>query len=96
MKRDRRLTTWLKNLMDKTIDLSAISEPLYSKSSEKEGERMDSEDFNYTTDEIAEIYSKLEVARILTKMGTEMAREAADQIKFIKITRGLEDDRSDS
>ena len=90
MKRDRRLTTWLKNLMDKTIDLSAISEPLYSRSSGKEGERMDSEGFNYTTDQMAEIYAKLEVAKMLTKMGTDMARQAADDIKFFRMTNDVD------
>lgn len=96
MKRDRRLTTWLKNLIDKTIDLSALSEPLSSKNSEKEGRKMENEDSNYTTDQMAEIYAKLEVSKMLVKMGTDMAKQAADDIKFYRMTNGLEDDSSNS
>ena len=96
MKRDKRLTTWLKNLIDKTIDLSAISEPLSLKNSEKEERKMDNADFNYTTDQMAEIYAKLEVSKMLVKMGTDMAKQAADDIKFYKMTNGIDDDRSDS
>ena len=96
MKRDRRLTTWLKNLIDRTIDLSAISEPLYLKNSEKGERKMENEDSNYTTDQMAEIYAKLEVSKMLVKMGTDMAKQAADDIKFYRMTNGLEDDSSNS
>ena len=51
---------------------------------------------NWTTDQMAEIYAKLEVSKMLVKMGTDMARQAADDIKFYKMTNGLEDDYSDS
>lgn len=45
---------------------------------------------------MAEIYAKLEVSKMLMKMGTDMAKQAADDIKFYKMTNGLEDDKSDS
>ena len=51
---------------------------------------------NWTTDQMAEIYAKLEVSKMLVKMGTDMARQAADDIKFYKMTNGLEDDNSNS
>lgn len=85
------LTTWLKRSIDKTIDLSAISEPPYLKNYEKEGRRMQDENFKYSVDQMSEIYAKLEVAKMLTKMGTDMARQAADDIKFYRMTNGIED-----
>ena len=57
---------------------------------------MERDDFNYSTDQMAEIYAKLEVSKMLMKMGTDMAKQAADDIKFYKMTNGLEDDNSDS
>lgn len=39
---------------------------------------------------MAEIYAKLEVAKMLTKMGTEMAKQAADDIKFYRMTNNME------
>ena len=51
---------------------------------------------SYTTDQMAEIYAKLEVSKMLVKMGTDMARQASDDIKFYKMTNGLEDDNCDS
>ena len=51
---------------------------------------------NWTTDQMAEIYAKLEVSKMLVKMGTDMARQAADDIKFYKMTNGLEDDNFNS
>jgi hypothetical protein len=44
---------------------------------------------NWTTDQMAEIYAKLEVAKMLTKMGTDMAKQAANDIRFYKMTNGL-------
>ena len=96
MKLVKLLTTWLKRLIDKTINLSAISDPLYLKNSEREERKMENGDFNYTTDQMAEIYAKLEVSKMLVKMGTDMAKQAADDIKFYKMTNGIDDDRSDS
>lgn len=97
MKRDRRLITWLRRLMDRTIDLSAISEPLSSKNYATEGRKMENEGMqNWTTDQMAEIYAKLEVSKLLVEMGTKMAKQAADDIKFYRMTNGLEDDISDS
>lgn len=97
MKQDKRLIMWLRRLINKTIDLSAISEPLSSKNYETEGRKMENEGMqNWTTDQMAEIYAKLEVSKMLMKMGTDMAKQAADDIKFYKMTNGLEDDKSDS
>ena len=90
MKLVKLLTTWLKRLIDKTINLSAISDPLYLKNSEREERKMENGDFNYTTDQMAEIYAKLEVAKMLTKMGTDMAKQAADDIKFYRMTNNME------
>ena len=93
MKRDRRLTFWLKRLIDKTIDLSALSEPSSSTNYEIEGRKMENENStNYTRDQIAEIYAKLEVAKMLTKMGTDMAKQATNDIRFYRMTNGLEED----
>ena len=47
---------------------------------------------NYTKDQIAEIYAKLEVAKMLTKMGTDMAKQATNDIRFYKMTNGREED----
>lgn len=46
------------------------------------------DDFNYTTDQIAEIYAKLETAKMLMKLGTEMAKQAETDIKFFRMTNG--------
>lgn len=54
---------------------------------------MESEDFNgfsYSTDQMAEIYAKLEVSKMLIKLGTGMAQQAADDIKFYRMTNGME------
>jgi hypothetical protein len=47
--------------------------------------------FSYSTDQVAEIYAKLEVAKLLVKMGTEMAKQAETDIKFFRISNGIED-----
>lgn len=57
---------------------------------------MENGEFNYTADQMAEIYAKLEVSKMLVKMGTDMAKQAADDIKFYKMTNGIEDDSSNS
>ena len=49
----------------------------------------ESRDFTYSTDQMAEIYAKLEVAKMLTKMGTEMAKQVEADIKFFRLTNGL-------
>lgn len=45
-----------------------------------------SKDFNYSTDQLAEIYAKLEVAKMLVKLGTDMAKQAETDIKFYRMT----------
>lgn len=94
MKWVRALITLLSNWTDRTINLSALGEPLSSKNYEKEERKMANEDFNYSTDQMAEIYAKLEVAKMLIKLGTDMAKQADDDIKFYRMTNrieGLED-----
>lgn len=44
---------------------------------------------NYSTDQIAEIYAKLEVAKMLIKLGTDMAKQAETDIKFYRMTNRL-------
>jgi hypothetical protein len=51
---------------------------------------MDNSEFNYTTDQIAEIYAKLETAKMLIKLGTDMAKQAETDIKFFRMANGLE------
>jgi hypothetical protein len=49
-------------------------------------------EFKYSNDQIADIYAKLEVAKLLMKMGSEMAKQAETDIKFYRMTNaGLED-----
>jgi hypothetical protein len=92
MKLVNLLITWLRRLIDRTIDLSALGEPLYSKNSGKEGRKMARDDFNYSTDQMAEIYAKLEVSKMLIKLGTDMAKQASDDIKFYRLTNLIEDE----
>ncbi len=46
---------------------------------------------NYSSEQLAEIYAKLEVAKILSEMGAKMAKEAANDLTFFKITNGIPD-----
>lgn len=50
------------------------------------------ENFRYSTDQITDVYAKLEVAKLLIKMGTDMAKQAEMDIKFYRMTNGLESD----
>jgi hypothetical protein len=43
-------------------------------------------EFKYSNDQIADIYAKLEVAKMLMKMGSEMAKQAETDIKFYRMT----------
>jgi hypothetical protein len=81
----------LKKLVDKTINLSALGESPSLRNYVTGERKMEDREFKYTTDQMAEIYAKLEVAKMLTKMGTDMARQAADDIKFYRMTNGYED-----
>jgi hypothetical protein len=45
--------------------------------------------FSYSKDQVAEIYAKLEVAKMLMKMGAEMAKQAETDIKFFRVTNGM-------
>lgn len=51
---------------------------------------MENGDFNYSTDQMAEIYAKLEVAKMLIKLGTDMAKQAENDIKFYRMTNKIE------
>ncbi len=52
-------------------------------------ENSESSDFNYSTDQIADAYAKLEVAKMLIKMGTELAKAAETDIKFYRLTNNI-------
>lgn len=55
---------------------------------------MENNDFdhgNYTTEQMTEIYTKLEVSKMLIKMGTDLAKQIEADIKFYRMTNGLED-----
>lgn len=56
----------------------------YSEIEGKRAKKMD--EFKYTTDQMSEIYAKLEVAKMLIKLGTDMAEQAATDIKFYRMT----------
>ncbi len=43
-------------------------------------------EFKYSNDQIADIYAKLEVAKMLMKMGSDMAKQAETDIKFYRMT----------
>lgn len=43
-------------------------------------------DFTYSNDQIAEIYAKLEVAKLMMKMGAELAKQAETDIQFYRMT----------
>jgi 3'-phosphoadenosine 5'-phosphosulfate sulfotransferase len=43
-------------------------------------------DFEYRNNQVSEIYAKLEVAKMLIKLGTEMAEQATIDIQFYRIT----------
>lgn len=49
----------------------------------------DKPEFNYNIDQISEIYAKLETAKLLIKMGTDMAKQAENDIKFYRMTNTL-------
>ena len=51
---------------------------------------MDNE-FNYSTDQMADIYARLEVAKLLMKMGSEMAKKVETDIKFWRMTNRIEE-----
>jgi hypothetical protein len=45
-----------------------------------------SNEFNYSEDQIAAIYAKLETAKLLMKLGTDMAKQVETDIKFYRMT----------
>lgn len=94
MKLVKRLTTLLKRLVDKTIKLSTLGQSPSWQNYETGEQKMESNEFNhdnYSTDQMAEIYAKLEVSKMLVKMGTDMAKQASDDIRFFRMTNGIED-----
>jgi hypothetical protein len=48
-------------------------------------------EFNYSSDQIADIYAKLEVAKLLMKMGSDMAKQAETDIKFYRMNNPAAD-----
>ena len=91
MKPDKRLTLWLKQLEQLKTKLQETGESSSSTNYEKEERQMDNKDFNYSTDQMAEIYAKLEVAKMLMKMGSDMAKQVETDIRFFKMTNGMPD-----
>jgi hypothetical protein len=87
----KALITLLSKWTDRTINLSALGEPLSLKNYEKEERKMINDDFQYTTDQIAEIYARLETAKLLMKLGTDMAKQVEIDIKFYRMTNGGSD-----
>ena len=45
--------------------------------------------FTYSTDQIAELFAKLEVAKMLIKMGNELAKAAETDIQFYRLTNNI-------
>ena len=94
MKRDKLLTLWLKELEKFQIKSQQNGERFSSINYEKEEKQMENKDFNYSTDQMAEIYAKLEVARMLTKMGSDMAKQVETDIRFFKMTNNIPDEEN--
>jgi hypothetical protein len=46
----------------------------------------------YTMEQVSGIYAKLETARILINLGTDMAKQAETDLKFFRMANGLESD----
>lgn len=55
-----------------------------------------SNEFNYSEDQIAAIYAKLEVAKLLMQMGSDMAKQAETDIKFYRMTNAAPDAEEDN
>lgn len=49
----------------------------------------------YTADQVAGIFAKLETARLLIKLGTDMASQAETDLRFYKMTNGATGAASD-
>ena len=45
--------------------------------------------YTYSRDQISEIYAKLEVAKLLSQMSKDIAAQAADDVKFYRMTNGM-------
>lgn len=48
--------------------------------------------FKYSDDQVSEIYAKLEVAKMLTQLGAEMAKQAEMDIRFFRMTNNIPED----
>ena len=48
------------------------------------------EDSPFTGDQLAQVLAKVKIAQILTERGMQMAREAANDLEFFKITNGID------
>ena len=85
------LKSWTQSQTSTHLDSSTQS----STNSEKEGRPLAEDSkhsYNgYSTEQMAEIYAKLEVSKMLIKMGTDMAKQVEADIKFYKMTNGIED-----
>jgi hypothetical protein len=85
------LKNWNRSRTSTRLELSTQS----STNSEKEGRPLAEDSkhsYNgYSTDQMAEIYAKLEVSKMLIKMGTDMAKQIEADIKFYKMTNNIEE-----
>jgi|TARA_R110000782_G_scaffold155051_6_gene247354 hypothetical protein len=93
MKQVKRLISSLNNWIQLQTNPHWSSLTGSSQNYEKEDKLMANE-FNhqkYTGEQMAEIYAKLEVSKMLIKMGTDMAKQVEADIKFYRMTNGIED-----
>jgi hypothetical protein len=86
MKRVKLLFTSLTKWMKLTTYQLDAGEKVSSQNYEKEKGTKMPEDYNYSTDQIAGIYAKLETAKLLMKLGTDMAKQVETDIKFYRMT----------
>jgi len=66
-----------------------VGESSSSTSYANEGRSNMAEDYNYSTEQMADIFAKLEVAKLLMKLGSDMAKQAETDIKFYRMTNKL-------
>jgi hypothetical protein len=88
MKRVKQLFTSLIVSMRSKTQQQKTGESASSKNYENDERLKVPEDYNYSTDQIAEIYAKLETAKLLMKLGSDMAKQAEIDIKFYRMTNG--------
>jgi hypothetical protein len=53
------------------------------------------ENRDYPVDQLASVFAKIEVAKMLTEMGAKLAKEAATDLSFFKITNEIPDSKDE-